>query len=295
MRDDVSEFVSIHTLANRFEADLLTDALEKEGVPVFVRSFEETPYDGLFVAQRGWGLIMVPEASAEKAKGIVRLFRESIRSRGIFTDPSEIDPVLWRTLRASNPKTICANAQVQFDTETGAYRFVFLRGSYLCYPEKEAIELAEDASCPAEDFNFYLSILHYLLEAQPVGAKGKWVSEKELPGGELFFRGHHRIPIDPLKDLFGNRPDLFAAVAHKAGAVPVDMGDLAFEFQILPRISMVFVLWKGDEEFDPELKVLFDETINRHLHSLDTIWAFVGAVSRCLKRMGRDILKERDA
>lgn len=292
MPEDVSEFVSIHTLSNRFEADLLTEALEKEGIPVFVRSFEETPYDGLFVTQRGWGLIMVPETSSEKGKEIVRLFLQDIRSRGIFTDPSEIDQNLWKVLRTANPETICANAQVQFSGETGAYRFVFLNGSYLCHPEREAIESSEDALCPAEDFNFYLSILHYLLEAQPVATKGTWVSEKEIPGGELFFRGYHRIPVDPLKDLFGNRPDLFAAVAQKVGAVPVDMGDLAFAFQILPRIPMVLVLWKGDEEFDPELKVLFDETIHRHLHNLDTIWAFVGAVSRCLKRIAKNILKE---
>ncbi len=43
---------SVHTLTSRFEADLLMDALEREQIPALLRSFEETPYDGLCDAAR---------------------------------------------------------------------------------------------------------------------------------------------------------------------------------------------------------------------------------------------------
>ncbi len=292
MANPVSDFVSIHTLTNRFEADLLVDALQKEGIPAFVRSFEETPYNGLFISQRGWGLIMVSEEAADKAKGIVKTIVESLKSKSIFTDPSEIDPTLWEELRKAEPETIRVNALVQFDATTGAYGFVFLNSPYLCFPAGETIEAVESNPCDHNEFSFYLAVLHYLLEARPAGVKGGWISEKEIPGGELFFRGHHRLPIDPIKDLFGTRPDLFEAVAVQAGGTPMDMGDMAFQFRVLPRIPLVLVLWKGDDEFDPELKVLFDETVHQHLRNLDTIWALVGAVSRCLHRIAKSLLEE---
>lgn len=287
-----SDFVSIHTLTNRFEADLLADALRKEGIPVFVRSFEETPYDGLFVAQKGWGLLMVPAEEEKKAKGIVNTLVDSVKDKTIFSDPSEIDPVLWETLRTADPDWVCRNALVHFYREKGAYAFVFLNSSFLCFPARETIEPLDLHQCNHNEFNFHLAVLHYLLEAAPAGVKGQWISEKEIPGGELFFRGHHRLPIDPLRELFGSSPELFQAVAAQVGGIPMDVGDMAFQFRVLPRIPLVLVLWQGDDEFDPELKVLFDETVHHHFRNLDTIWALIGAVSRCLHTIAKALVEE---
>ena len=61
-----------HTVGNRFEADLLLHALEQEGIPVRLRSYEETPYDGLFVPQRGWGALFVPEEDEEAARELIQ-------------------------------------------------------------------------------------------------------------------------------------------------------------------------------------------------------------------------------
>lgn len=287
-----SDFVSIHTLTNRFEADLLADALQKEGIPAFVRTFEETPYNGLFVAQKGWGLLMVPEEEETKAKEIVNTIVDNLKDKSIFSDPSEIDAVLWEDLRMADPESVCRNALVHFDRDRNAYAFVFLNNPFHCFPAREVIEPAESNRCNHDEFNFHLAVLHYLLEAAPVGVKGGWISEKEIPGGELFFRGHHKLPVDPLKDLFGTRPELFQAVAARVGGIPMDMGDMAFQFRILPRIPLVLVLWQGDDEFDPELKVLFDETVHQHFRNLDTIWALIGAVSRCLHRIAKGLMEE---
>ncbi len=42
------------TLDNRFQADLLTDALDQEGIPFLLREYRDTAYDGLFIGQKGW-------------------------------------------------------------------------------------------------------------------------------------------------------------------------------------------------------------------------------------------------
>lgn len=73
-----SSLVRVHTLESRFEADLLVDALRQEGVPVLVRCYEETAYDGLFVTQMGWGALLVPAADQEKATDLIQRVLTSV-------------------------------------------------------------------------------------------------------------------------------------------------------------------------------------------------------------------------
>ena len=62
----------VHVLDNRFEADIILEALQKEDIPVVCREHEETAYDGIFVPQKGWGAIYVPISQREKAEAIIQ-------------------------------------------------------------------------------------------------------------------------------------------------------------------------------------------------------------------------------
>jgi len=75
---DQSDMVRIHTVENRFEADLLMQALGEEHIPAMLRRFEETAYDGLFVTQMGWGAILVPGDYQAEARTLVENVLESI-------------------------------------------------------------------------------------------------------------------------------------------------------------------------------------------------------------------------
>ena len=64
-------FVPVKVAENAFEADRIRAALEQEGFTVLVRTFEDTAYDGIYVAQKGWGYIEVPEPEKERAERLV--------------------------------------------------------------------------------------------------------------------------------------------------------------------------------------------------------------------------------
>jgi hypothetical protein len=68
---DQRDLVRVHTLENRFEADLLMEALRQEHIPVLLRRFEETAYDGLFVTQMGWGALLVPGDFVDLAQRVI--------------------------------------------------------------------------------------------------------------------------------------------------------------------------------------------------------------------------------
>jgi hypothetical protein len=64
-------------VTGRVEALQIVAILEEERIPVFVRTFEETAYDGLFVSQKGWGEIWVAENRLEEAVGIIEELRKN--------------------------------------------------------------------------------------------------------------------------------------------------------------------------------------------------------------------------
>ena len=67
-------YEKLRTVQNRFEGELLAAALERSGVDFFLRTFEDTAYDGLFVAQEGWGVLWVAVADKQIAEDILHNF-----------------------------------------------------------------------------------------------------------------------------------------------------------------------------------------------------------------------------
>jgi hypothetical protein len=79
-RETQEVFVKVETIENPFEADVIKNALEKEQIPVMVRSFHDTAYDGIFIPQKGWGLVMVPEDHKARAQEIIAALKSSFKN-----------------------------------------------------------------------------------------------------------------------------------------------------------------------------------------------------------------------
>ena len=75
---------------------------------------------------------------------------------------------------------------------------------------------------------------------------------------------------------FGKDPDFYLEVATHMGGIPHPLGDAAAQFMAFPLVPVTHVLWRGDEEFDPDASILFDVTIPGHLPTED-IAALAGA------------------
>jgi len=63
---DDQEFVSIATLDNIIEAQLIDSILNEHDIPHRIRSFHDTAYDGLFQFQMGWGALWAPVSFKEE-------------------------------------------------------------------------------------------------------------------------------------------------------------------------------------------------------------------------------------
>ena len=275
-----NEFVSVHVLDNRFEADLLVESLKREGIPVILKPYEETAYDSLFISQKGWGAILVPSSKARKASEIIREILEDLRAKKLFEDPSEVDPLLWERLNEAVPDEVCKNAQVRFDPKERAYLVPFLAGLCRVIPGERRVELVGNIPFNKLDFELVLVILHYLMDSRLVPLAGRWIGEKDLPGGDLFFTGPHQLPTRELIGAFGRDTSLFRAAMEKLGGVEMKFGDASYRLWALPRVPVMFILWEGDEEFEPAIHIRFDASVTEHFPVLDTIWALINVICR---------------
>ena len=70
--EDDEVFVNIKILDDQFEADVIKGILEENGIPVIVRSFRDSSFDGIYVSQKGWGVVMVPDEFRKRANDIIK-------------------------------------------------------------------------------------------------------------------------------------------------------------------------------------------------------------------------------
>ena len=181
---------------------------------------------------------------------------------------------LWQALAALEPAEVSRRTLAQ--AESGGYSLAFLDRRYRVEPEAGRIG-GPQADPLLEDAEFELLLLTYLTQAAEVSAEGTWISEKDLPGGSLFFRGPHALPLQPLLARFGEDPAAFRRAAEGLGGSALPYGDAAYGFTALPRIPAGCLLWVGDEEFPARAGLLFDRSLARHL-PLDVVLA----LARCL-------------
>jgi hypothetical protein len=65
------QWVKVGTVENRFEGDRISQALEEAGIQFLIKSFLDTAYDGLYIPQKGWGVVMVSEKNKEEAERLI--------------------------------------------------------------------------------------------------------------------------------------------------------------------------------------------------------------------------------
>jgi hypothetical protein len=197
---------------------------------------------------------------------------------------SHIDSDYWVKLARLNPETVCSRTMADYQLKQRGYTLPILNQDYLILPYQMEIKgLIEGGTPIGKDLTgeFTLMVLFYLLHAKNIPLARKWISEKDLTGGEAFFRGFHALSIDLIEKKYGDNPDGFIEAGRLLGGTPVRFGDKSIAIDVFPRIPIVYILWIGDEEFPPRAGVLFDASIESHF-TLDMIWIMVNEVSRRL-------------
>ncbi|MDX9785912.1 MAG: DUF3786 domain-containing protein [Desulfobacterales bacterium] len=194
-----------------------------------------------------------------------------------------VDSILFQDLAALNSETVCRNALCEYDHEHRCFYLSVWGDRYAIYPyEKRIDRLGAHDKDAHEYINVFL--LHYLLQAKQIEATNDWISEKDIPGGATFFRGPHKIPTHLISQQYGNNLKAFGERCQSLQGVPLELADMAYRFQITPRIRIAVLYWEGDETFLPEAKLLYDRSISKQF-APDVIFALACEICHKIGRM----------
>ena len=147
----------------------------------------------------------------------------------------------------------------------------FLNRTYhVTYPDFTFTDAENrDSEAPIQE---QVLILHYLSSQSPPKPTGNWVAYREIPGAGFYFSAFVKRAIDPLKKTFGYKTKAIDSAAGQLKATPIEAGDAGFELFVMPLVPIRMIIWEGDEEFEPEANILFDQKIGKILSPEDIAW-----------------------
>jgi hypothetical protein len=134
---------------------------------------------------------------------------------------------------------------------------------------------------------FDLTMLAYYFEVcdgQPMS--GQWIAFNQIPGGLFYAQAFQGYSGDTLAKAFGNNAEAFQQANERLGGRREFFGNLAYSYQVLPRVPIMVVCWLGDEDFPPSYRMLFDA--NAHHHLVTDAYAILGS------QLTRNIIKNKD-
>jgi hypothetical protein len=184
----------------------------------------------------------------------------------------------WDALAVIDPAEIAARSLTEIDG-VGRIKVPFLADIFL-------VDLAGRKVLFENELEVYpflsVLILHYLVGASDAGLAEEWISFREFEGGDVYFGSFTDRSLVPLKRAFGDNPDLLLAAAEPLGFEPLgfeplEFGDVGVRIPVFPKVPLGVVVWRGDDEFSPEVNILFDKTANSILRTEDL--AICGALT----------------
>ena len=108
-------------------------------------------------------------------------------------------------------------------------------------------------------------LLYYLNTADGTPLEGRWVAFASLPGGRFYAQAFQGYSGDELAGHFGNNLEKFEQAARKLDGMSITYGDVGFVFYALPRVMLAVVAYRGDEDFPPSYRILFDASAGHYL------------------------------
>lgn len=181
----------------------------------------------------------------------------------------------WQILSDLDAGEVAVNAGARFDpcrstywlTSFGQEIAVSLRDRALSSGSRAGVLLINDLG----DYS-RLAILQYLIHAKDRPCSGRLVRPADLPGGDIFIKGTHILPLVKVAAYFSGHHREFLEVGRSLGGGQHHYGDLSLHLFPFPRVPVVLILWLGDDEFPATASLLLDSGCAAVL-PIDVIWS----------------------
>jgi len=166
-----------------------------------------------------------------------------------------------KKLKNISPDKICSLCGVKFDGEK--YIIKWLSKEY----ELSLIENPEYSQA------LEIIFLHYLISEGTKKPEGKLISYREIPGALFYESKFIQRAVNPIIKCFGKNPKELIETGKLFGGVKSNEGDVSIRINLLPYLPVTYIIWAGDDEFEPSGNILFDKTASGWLCAEDLVVA----------------------
>jgi hypothetical protein len=181
----------------------------------------------------------------------------------------------WEILATMEPREVCRAAAVSYDAVSESYGIKSFGMDFSVSMREKAITSASAGSellLQKLGYFFRLSVLWYLVSAKDIACTGRLVKLQNIRGGDIFTKGSHVLPLEPLAGKYGKNKEGFIEKGRILGGEMGSFGDAALRLFPLPRIPVILSLWLEDEEFPARADLFFDSTCGLQIPT-DIIWS----------------------
>jgi hypothetical protein len=181
----------------------------------------------------------------------------------------------WKLIKDLDPADVCRNARAAFDDHSGSYILKSFGMDIHVESQNKKLHCdGRNGTLLLEKIGYFskMSILWYLIGAKDIPLSGSLIKPENLKGGLIFFRGTHVLPLDRFASKYHDDKERFLSRGEELGGDRLDYGDASVRLFPFPRVPVVIILRRGDDEFPPSANLLFDSTCEIHL-ALDVLWA----------------------
>ncbi len=189
--------------------------------------------------------------------------------------PNPGEDKAWELLASMDSADICKRAKVSYDADLHSYR---IRSFSMDFDVSVPTRTLSSANPGSEvllgklGYFFRLSVLWHLVSSKNIDETGRLVKLETIKGGEIFTKGSHVLPLEPLAKKYGKDREGFTERGAQLGAEPAQQADVSLRLLPLPRIPVVLALWLEDDEFPARADLLFDSTCVLQA-PMDILWS----------------------
>lgn len=176
--------------------------------------------------------------------------------------------------KKADPNEIAVRTGMPYLEERHVFQVTFLGRKYeISHPDFETVSLEKEDGFSAllETNPAKILVVRFLLEGAKAVDYHKFLTYREVPWGEMYYRQFNGRCMLRLAFSYGNKQEQFAAASESMGAAKVNAGDIAYQYEIFPGYFVQFLLWAGDDEFPPSSQILFSDNFPAAFHAEDLV------------------------
>lgn len=138
-----------------------------------------------------------------------------------------------------------------------------------CVVDLKSFEVGNQKTGQPVKPDLKIIILHYLMFEDKFSETGKFITFRELPGGQFYLEPYKSRSVNILASRIKNDIDLLKKNLSRFEWKETSPGDVGAEIHAVGKIHVNLVYYRGDEEMPPSADILYDSSIRKVFNTED--------------------------